>query len=221
MSALEGARAAAPDATFRIAGEKIPREPHRYSGRTAMHANIAVSEPTPPRDPDSALAFSMEGAPLQPPPALLPYFWSPGWNSIQAVNKFQEEVAGPLRGGPAGIRLFEPDGAAAGYRGSPPQAFVRRQGEWLLIPIYHIFGSEELSSFAPAVRELAPAPYVALNPADASQLGAAAGGEIDIAGSRLPVRLTAEIARGCVGVPAGAVAFAGYQLPVWSKTGRP
>src|SRR5262249_18510451 len=30
----------APPASFRIAGEKIPRQPHRYSGRTAMLANI-------------------------------------------------------------------------------------------------------------------------------------------------------------------------------------
>ena len=38
----------APPADFRIAGEKIPREPHRYSGRTAMLANISVHEPKPP-----------------------------------------------------------------------------------------------------------------------------------------------------------------------------
>ena len=88
----------APPAGFRIAGEKIPREPHRYSGRTAMLANITVHEPKPPDDPDLPLAFSMEGNPGQPPPALITLFWSPGWNSIQAVNKFQSEIGGPLRG---------------------------------------------------------------------------------------------------------------------------
>ena len=36
-----------------------------------------------------------------------PLFWAPGWNSIQAVNKFQEEIAGPLRGGDPGVRLLE------------------------------------------------------------------------------------------------------------------
>ncbi len=51
----------APLADFRIVEEKIPRQPFRYSGRTSMHANIAVSEPKPPDDPDSPLAFSMEG----------------------------------------------------------------------------------------------------------------------------------------------------------------
>ena len=47
----------APPPGFRIAGQKIPREPHRFSGRTAMHANVSVSEPKPPEDPDSATTF--------------------------------------------------------------------------------------------------------------------------------------------------------------------
>ena len=55
-----------------------------------MLANISVHEPKPPEDPDSPLSFSMEGYPDEPPAALIPFFWSPGWNSIQAVNKFQE-----------------------------------------------------------------------------------------------------------------------------------
>ena len=36
---------------------KVAREPNRYSGRTAMLANISVHEPKPPEDPDSALRF--------------------------------------------------------------------------------------------------------------------------------------------------------------------
>ena len=85
---------AAPLSDFRLAGARIPREPHRYSGLTSITANISVVEPKPPQDPDSALSYSMEGAPLQPPSALQPFFWSPGWNSIQAVNKFQSEIGG-------------------------------------------------------------------------------------------------------------------------------
>ena len=37
-------REAAPSGDFRIAGQKIPREPHRYSGRTSMLVNISVHE---------------------------------------------------------------------------------------------------------------------------------------------------------------------------------
>jgi NADH-quinone oxidoreductase subunit G len=69
-----------------MAGARIPREPHRSSGRTAMLANITVHEPKPPDDPDSPLVFSMEGNPDQPPAALQPFFWTPRWNSIQSVN---------------------------------------------------------------------------------------------------------------------------------------
>ena len=28
--------------------------------------------------------------------------WAPGWNSVQAITKFQEEIGGPLRGGDPG-----------------------------------------------------------------------------------------------------------------------
>ena len=105
---LAAVRDAAPSAAFRIAGAKIPRSPHRESGRTSVLVNIDVSEPKPPDDPDSPLSFSMEGTPDQPPAALIPFFWSPGWNSIQAINTYQKEIGGPLRGGDAGVRIFEP-----------------------------------------------------------------------------------------------------------------
>lgn len=48
----------APPATARFVGSKIPRQPERYSGRTAMFANVTVHDPKPPDDPDSPLAFS-------------------------------------------------------------------------------------------------------------------------------------------------------------------
>ena len=59
-----------------------------------MLANISVHEPEPPEDPDAPFSFSMEGYLGHPPPALIPRFWAPGWNSVQAVNKFQDEVGG-------------------------------------------------------------------------------------------------------------------------------
>ncbi len=61
MPQFAGIKDAAPDATFRIRGQKLAREPHRYSGRTAMRANISVHEPRQPQDKDTMFAFSMEG----------------------------------------------------------------------------------------------------------------------------------------------------------------
>ncbi len=98
----------APSADFRIIGQKVPRQPHRYSGRTAMLANVSLHEPEPPKDLDSPLSFSMEGYQDEPPAPLIPRYWSPGWNSVQALNKFQQEVGGALKGGDPGRRLIEP-----------------------------------------------------------------------------------------------------------------
>ncbi|MGL4206157.1 MAG: molybdopterin-dependent oxidoreductase, partial [Aeromonadaceae bacterium] len=59
--ALSPIISAAPNARFRIKGMKLAREPHRYSGRTAMRANLDVHERRAPQDEDSPFAFSMEG----------------------------------------------------------------------------------------------------------------------------------------------------------------
>jgi NADH-quinone oxidoreductase subunit G len=204
---------AAPAADFRMAGAKVPREPHRYSGRTSVLANISVHEPKPPDDPDSPLSFSMEGNPDQPPSALLPFFWTPGWNSIQAVNKFQAEIGGPLRQGDPGVRVIERDGAEFRFFEQPPPASETRKDEWLVVPLYHIFGSEELSRSAPAIAELSPEPYVTLNPEDASSFGK----EVELFGQRLPVKIATDLPKGLAGVPAGVPPFAGLDLPVWSR----
>lgn len=219
--ALAQIRRAAPPASFRMAGEKVPREPQRYSGRTAMLANISVHEPKPPDDPDTPLSFSMEGSLDQPPAALIPFFWSPGWNSIQATNFYQNEIAGPLRGGDSGVRLIEPTpGDRGAYFVEVPPAFAPTLGEWLLVPLFHIFGSEELSASAPGIAELAPKPYVALNAEDAKRLGVEAGKQIKIelegAAHRLPVKIKTELPPGIAGLPVGLPGLAGINFPVRS-----
>jgi NADH-quinone oxidoreductase subunit G len=207
---------AAPPADFRMAGAKVPREPHRYSGRTAMVANITVSEPKPPQDADSPLSFSMEGSSLQPPPALVPYFWSPGWNSIQSVNKYQEEIAGPLHGGIPGVRLITANGSVKSFFTSVPHAFAAREGEWLLVPLFHIFGSEELSRSAPAIAELSPSSYLALNDHDAAKFGS----EAMVMAQRLPIRVLADLPPGVAGCPVHLFPFEGLELPLWAEVSR-
>ncbi len=209
---LADAARAAPSSAFRMAGQRVPREPHRYSGRTAMLAQITVHEPKPPADPDSPLAFSMEGTPDQPPPALIPFFWSPSWNSMQAVNRYQSEIGAALRGGDAGIRLIEPQNASPEFFpcASCSPAGRRALGEWLLAPMPHIFGSEELSRLAPGIAQLAPAPYIALNRTDLSLFGA----EVECLGHRLPTRLAPELPDGVAGIPLGIPPFLGLDLPM-------
>lgn len=195
---------------------KIAREPNRYSGRTSMLANITVHEPKPPEDPDTALAFSMESDPQPAPAQMLPFFWAPGWNSIQSVNKFQSEIGGHLRGGDPGVRLIEPSSRpAAIYSASATAAPPAQPGDWLILPAFHIFGSEELSSRAPAIAQLAPSRYIAINPADAAHLNAGLGGllMVTIGGSSLELEpvLRNDVPRGVGLVPAGIVPA--YALP--------
>lgn len=217
---LAPARDAAPSAKFRVAGAKIPREPHRCSGRTAVFANIDVSEPKPPDDPDSPLSFSMEGVADQSPGALIPFFWSPGWNSIQSTNFYQKEVGGPLRGGDPGVRLFGPSPPnGQPYFRAVPGGFQPREGEWLLVPIYHMFGSEELSRSALAIAELATKAYVAVNGSDLAE-----GTEVEVTlpnGTlRLPVHIRPDLPRGVAGLPAGVPPVAGFALPAWGRIAR-
>jgi NADH-quinone oxidoreductase subunit G len=221
MPPLAGAVHAAPGAAFRLLGQKVPRQSPRYSGRTAIHADVDVSEPKPPADPDAPLSFSMEGYEGKPPAALIPRFWAPGWNSVQALNKFQQEIAGPLRGGNAGRRLVEPaEGAAAHDLGPAPDPFQPRDGEWLLVPIYHIFGSEELSMLSPGIASLAPEAYVALNADDAQALGVEPGAavylEVGDTRQRLVVRVLPELPRGMAGVPAGLPGLPLMPTPAWA-----
>jgi NADH-quinone oxidoreductase subunit G len=220
--ALAPIRQAAPTADYRVRGSKIHREPHRYSGRTAIHADETVREPKPPDDPDAPFSYSMEGYYGPLPSALVPYFWAPSWNSVQSVNKFQEEVGGPLRGGDPGVRLIEPrSDAAPAYYGEVPPAFAARKGEWLVLPLHEIFGSEELSRWAPAVAQRVPAPYLALNRSDASTLGVEEGAmvAVELAGTRwqLPVKVRSGLPAGVGGIVAGLSELIGGPLPAWGR----
>jgi NADH-quinone oxidoreductase subunit G len=222
IPALARVAEAAPRSAFRIAGEKVPREPQRYSGRTAMLAHINVNEPKPPDDPDSALSYSMEGSPDQPPSALIPFAWSPGWNSYQAWNKFQEEIAGPLRGGNPGVRLLESTAQSdADYFRDVPPEFQRRDREWLIVPLYHIFGSEELSTHSQAVNQLAPLPYVAMNGQDAMKLNLRPEERvmvtIDGRSYDLPLKIRADLRAGVAALPAGIPPIQGINFPSWAS----
>jgi NADH-quinone oxidoreductase subunit G len=222
MPVFQAIQDIAPPVGFRIAGQKMPRQPARYSGRTAMWAHHNVHEPKPPEDADSPLAFSMEGYPGQPPAALIARFWAPGWNSVQALNRFQSEVGGPLRGGDPGRRLIEPAAIEKVlYFHHVPPAFKPHGDEWLLVPIYHIFGSEELSILTPGIVEQAPQPYLGLNPADAAGLEVREGEEIEVrlngTARRLRVKLMPTLPPGIAGVPAGLPGLQGIVLPGWSK----
>ena len=202
----------APAADFRSTGAqtKIPRQPHRYSGRTAMLADVSVHEPKASVDDETPLAYSMEGQNTGGQPgALVPYVWTPGWNSNQSVFKFQQEVGGALAGGDPGVRLIadvpvsrEPQSFT--LRGRDPVA-AGEGAEFDAARLSDVFGGDELSASSAPVLERTPAPYAVLNPADARRLGVVEGGGVRIQelNQSLEARVDETVRRGVVGIAQG------------------
>ncbi len=208
----------APPASFRIHECKVARSPHRYSGRTAMNAHLNVHEPQPPDDGDSALAFSMEGVQENQPGSLIPFFWSPGWNSVQATQHYMKETGAELRGGDPGLRLFASSGnGATGYHSEIPGPFTADSGVFLAVPLYLIFGSEELSSESASIQQRIPEPYAAMNQVMMERTGLKAGDTIELQpeGSTISVvlRWDDSIPNGVVGVVSGHPSLPALSLP--------
>ncbi len=197
----------APQADYRILGLKIAREPRRYSGRTAMRANINVHEPRQPQDENTALTFSMEGyTGPQEDSALIPFAWAPGWNSPSAWNKYQNEVGGSLRQGNSGVCLWEGRQATAGYLPLPAERPSLSDDCFEIAPVYHLFGSDELSARAEAVQERIPSPYVLMHPS-VSPVAEGQQVQVTIGAVRFdcPVRYSDTLAQRCIGLPQGLV----------------
>ncbi|NVJ11740.1 NADH-quinone oxidoreductase subunit G, partial [Myxococcus sp. AM001] len=136
----------------------------------------------------------------------IPFAWSPGWNSPQAWNKFQDEVGGHLRAGDPGVRLLEGNGVALPWFNVPP-AFNPAPGTLQAVALHHLFGSEETSAGAAPLQERIPVPYALLATAEAQRLGVNDGALLSLTvkgqALRLPVQITEELAIGIVGLPVG------------------
>src|SRR5690606_5446428 len=94
-------------------------------------------------------------------------------------------------------------------RYAEPPALPERvpDGALLIVPLHHVFGSDELSALSPPVAERIPEPYVAVSADDARELGRADGGRAEVALGdtrvTLAVRVSPTLAHGTLGWPAG------------------
>ncbi|EAZ99728.1 NADH-quinone oxidoreductase subunit NuoG [Marinobacter sp. ELB17] len=206
--ALADIVASSLSADYRVKGVKLARAPHRFSGRTSLRANIAVSEPRTPQDPDTPFNFSMEGySGFDRPRKEVPFAWAPGWNSHQAWNKFTDEVGGHLRGGDPGVRLVAPRPGAYRYASDIPAAFEPQQDRWQLLVLPRLFGGEETSSRSAPIEERAERPTIGLSSADAARRGFEQGAsltlETETACLTLPLRCDQRLPSGIVSLPAG------------------
>jgi len=170
-----------PDLNQFVAGMKIPRQSHRYSGRTAMKANLNVHEPKQPVDDQSIMSFSMEGIPATKDSSVLGAAWSPAWNSNQSISKFQEEINGDLKQGHVGELLIERN--EIGSYLSLDQQPNNLNGDLQVAVVYQIFGSDELSAKSKTIQHRMADAYVALSPKDAESLNLNQGDSVSLDGN--------------------------------------
>jgi NADH-quinone oxidoreductase subunit G len=190
---------------------RLPRDLPRFSGRTALHADESVREPRPPADPDTQWTFSMEGYVPDPGHHDVSEFWAPRWNSIQSLNRFQEEVGGPRRAQPPDAKMFANRNGPAWPDPTIPPAFAPREDSLRLLRRNHVFGSEELSRLAPSVRARSPRPVLAMHPDDLARFEREAGQSLDLEIDGITV--TIEIVEDAT-MPPGAVALGAHLSPL-------
>jgi NADH-quinone oxidoreductase subunit G len=212
---LAGIRDAAPPHT----GRPIPRQPPRASGRTAVRADRLVQLP-PPRDPDSPLAFTMEGDARFQPVALQPFYWLPGWNSIQAT--FLERSVGPRQNEAGGTRLLEPTpGAPPSPGGAIAPRFEPKSDALLVVRVPRVFGADELSLESPPIRRLLQPAELSLHPADAEEAGVREGerAALELAGRRrsYTVRVLERVPRGLVLIAADHPELQALPCPSYAR----
>jgi NADH-quinone oxidoreductase subunit G len=187
-----------------------------------MDAHVEVSEDKPEDDPDSPLSFSMEGTADNPSSALISRFWAPGWNSVSSLNKFQDEIGGHLQGGDPGVLLLKTEGEPeASYYNHVPAPAEIGSGELLVVPLPHIFGSEEWSSRCKGIIKRGPGPHLLLNAEDAKKAGLEEGDltkvSIEQMELTLPVQHSETLPTGTAGLTPGLPGLKGIPLPATAK----
>ncbi|MBA3611883.1 MAG: hypothetical protein H0W49_03000 [Nitrospirales bacterium] len=82
-------------------------------------------------------------------------------------------------------------------------SFRPRSGEWLILPVYQIFGGEELSAQSPPVQERSSSPFLLLRSEEVERLGLKDGGRVhlEVGGLHmdLPIQSQSDFPRGAAG----------------------
>lgn len=161
----------------------------------------------------------MEGYRGPLPSPLISQFWAPGWNSIQAVNKYQDDIGGALRDEMPGLRLIEPVATKTPcWFTAIPGAFQPTAHQWLLLPLSAVFGGEELSNQSPAIAERISQPFLSLHPSDGARLNLENHSTIELALQettyRLAVRLEPSTPVGTAGICL-VPEVSGVRMPAW------
>ncbi len=217
--------------------EPVAEVGHRYSGRNATMRPGALDE----------LDSLTTGRALGPDGLLPVAIRTPGWNSNEAINRFQIEAGGPPHGDNPGLRIFATNGNGAAATlsapdpgssstASPPDhlngdrwtAAAAPAGDdntVLVCAAAEIFGSESTSRRGPALAELAPDTYLLLHPERAARLGVVAGrfyrlrliGETFATSLEAVVEVDDELPDNVAVIPAGYAETRWWQEPRWMR----
>jgi NADH-quinone oxidoreductase subunit G len=134
----------------------------------------------------------MEGQHEIPPSSLVPFYWTPGWNSVQAMYNYLDEPNASMKGGDPGVRLIEPAGVNKNvYFKQETKISKVNEGEDQIVPVYQIFGSEELSSVGSSMLQRIKDPFVLMNQKDADILTIKDGDhvQLELLNTKLKVKI--------------------------------
>lgn len=182
---LKGIQNAAPNASFRIHGQKIAQAPHRYSGRTSINANISIHEPCVLPNNETMFTPSMEGNhDHKSSHKQVAFAWFPGWNSVQAWNKFQNQVGESLYPEDPGIRVLgniqiknsDYINNVDWFKKNTYSVISNEHADnWLIAPYWHLFGSDYTSQQSPYIKQCMLKIHAILNPLDVARLNIKTG----------------------------------------------
>jgi NADH-quinone oxidoreductase subunit G len=132
----------------------------------------------------------MEGAPINVPSSLNALIWSPGWNSNEAINKFQDEVDGHLKGGDAGVLIVTKQAATKTLIFPKSESIALQPGQLLGLPQQRLFDGDRRMALSLALVQRAEKSQAQINSATAKQNGLAMDRKINISLNGSTIDLT-------------------------------
>jgi len=127
-------------------------------------------------------------------------------------------VGGGLHDGNPGVRVLDLSPKEdMPYFTEVPARFAARSDALAAVPLYHIFGSEELSLLSKGIAQLAPEPYILLNNDEARGLGDQVTVQMNERSIELALRTSDVWPKGTAGLPVGLPEMGVVKFPVWIK----